>query len=327
MSVPAAIATIGNFDGVHAGHRELVRRARRTADQRAGATVLAVVFDPHPATVLRPSQPPAVLSTFDQRRRWLTDLGVDRVLRLDPRKPVDGAGAESLLALSAEAFIEWLARVHGVAGGGIVEGPDFRFGKDRKGTVETLRSWAAHSGGSVEVVEPIDVTLPSGERVPARSGVARRLISAGRVADAAAVLGRPYEIEGTVVRGYRRGRAMGFPTLNIECEHLRPAAGVYAGWATLPDGQTAPAAVSVGVNATFNQSMVPTVEAHVLGVGGPGRLLADREYGWGVRLTFTHRLREMVRFDGVDALTAAISNDCAQVRALAAQTQTEDVRA
>lgn len=319
MSPGGNIAIIGNFDGVHAGHQELVRRARLVARSRGGNTrVLAMVLYPHPATVLRPDQAPTPITDFVERRRLLLELGVDEVVQLQPGEPLVELeqGGGNLLELSPETFLDWLTRVHNVVG--FVEGEDFRFGRHRSGDVQTLRSWAERNNGVVEVVSDVTVTLPSGERLPARSGVVRDLITAGRVADAAAVLGRPYEIRGTVVKGHQRGRDLGFPTLNVAAPRLRPADGVYAARATLPDGRTALAAVSIGVNVTFDANMPATVEAHLLDVGGPGRLLTDQEYGWSVKLRFTARLRGMLKFESLGDLIGAIKADCAQVRTLAA---------
>ena len=297
--------TVGNFDGVHLGHRALVQTARLLVDQGHGRRVVAMVFDPHPAEVLRPGAEPGRLSTFAQRERWLRALGVDEVVQLDPwAKPLGGKG---VLALTPEEFVAWAQNEHGAAG--FVEGADFRFGSQRRGTVADLERLT----GLVRVVPTVEVDLPSGERVAARSGVVRGLVESGRTGDAATVLGRPYEIEGVAVQGDRRGRTIGFPTVNIQSPYLFPADGVYSGVAELPDGRTAPAAVSVGVKPTFAGTHARTLEAHLIGVGGPGQRIAADEYGWRIRLNISHRLRGQVKYDGLDALVRAINDDCRRV--------------
>jgi len=299
--------TVGNFDGVHLGHRALIDAARSAVTDGRGERVVAMVFDPHPAEVLRPGMEPARLSTFAQRERWLREAGADEVVHLDPFERQSGADGKSLLALTAEEFVAWAQREHGTVG--FVEGADFRFGSGRRGTVADLERLT----GFAKVVETVEVSLPSGERAAARSGVVRALVTEGRVADAAAALGRPYEIEGEVVRGDQRGRTIGFPTANIQSDQLLPLDGVYAGVAVLPTGAAAPAAVSVGVKPTFDGAHKRTLEAHLIGVGGAGERLAGAEYGWDIRLQIVEWVRGQVRFSGLDELTRAIGDDCRRV--------------
>lgn len=274
-------------------------------------TVTAMVFDPHPVSVLNPAAPsPSRLSTFAQRERWLQELGVGRVVRLDARMKLEGSD-ESVLGLTADGFIEWARRVHGAAG--FVEGADFHFGKGRSGNVQTLERAMDASGGVMRVVAPVEATLADGSRVPARSGTVRTMVLAGCVADAAAVLGRFYEIEGTVVKGDQQGRVLGFPTANITTEQLLPADGVYAGSALLPDGRRVPAAVSVGNKPTYAGTHARVLEAHLIGVGGPGQRIAVGEYDWPIRLAFVQWLRPQMKFSGLEPLIAAIGEDCRRV--------------
>jgi riboflavin kinase/FMN adenylyltransferase len=297
---------------------------------------MAMVFDPHPATVLAAArgpeapQGPALLSDFAQRQRWLLETGADTVVRLDPCGELPGAPGKRLLDLTADEFIDWTRRTHGVAG--FVEGADFRFGKGRTGTVETLRQACARTDGPMEVVAPIEVELADGARMPARSGVIRELVEQGRVADAADVLGRPYEIEGTAEQGDQRGRTIGFPTVNIRAPHLLPADGVYAGRAEYTDAAGArvvvTAAISVGVKPTFAGVHRRTLEAHLIGVGGPGQKLAGAEYGWPVRLTIHHWLRAQVKYNGLEELVRAINRDCERiVHLMDSETHTESGKA
>lgn len=303
----SSIVTVGNFDGVHLGHRALVDVARRAVAEGRGERVVAMVFDPHPAELLRPGMEPARLSTFCQRERWLREAGADEVVRLDPFERQLRAEGQGLLALTAEEFVAWTQREHRAAG--FVEGADFRFGKGRAGTVADLERLT----GFARVVPTVEVSLPGGERVAARSGVVRGLVTEGRVADAAAVLGRPYEIEGTVVRGDQRGRTIGFPTANIQSDQLLPPDGVYAGVSELPTGVVAPAAVSIGVKPTFDGTHKRTLEAHLIGIGGAGERLGNAEYGWDIRLKIVEWVRGQVKFSGLDELTRAINNDCQRV--------------
>ncbi|MDP1663470.1 MAG: riboflavin kinase, partial [Phycisphaerales bacterium] len=131
--------------------------------------------------------------------------------------------------------------------------------------------------------------------------------------DAAAVLGRPYEIDGRVVRGDQRGRTIGFPTANVRSEQLLPADGVYGGTAHLPGGESFPAAISVGVKPTFEGGHARTMEAHLIGTGGPGQRVAEQEYDWVIRVEIEHWVRAQVRFSGVGELVDAIRRDCQRV--------------
>lgn len=289
------VVTIGNFDGVHVGHAALIAHARALAGERG--RVIAMAFDPHPLARLRPHAAPARLSTFAQRREWLRAAGADDVALLAP--------TDDLLALAPEAFVERVVRDWAPVA--IVEGPDFRFGKGRAGDVGTLARLGAQRGFACEVVQPVEATLSDQTVAPASSTLARWLVARGRMRDASAVLGRPYEMVGAVVRGDRRGRTIGCPTANLESELLAPADGVYAGSGRLADGRIFPAAVSVGTKPTFGASAC-AVEAHLIGWAGP----LDEgtpEYGWELRLSIGHWLRDQARYDSVDALVEQIARD------------------
>jgi riboflavin kinase/FMN adenylyltransferase len=296
-----AVVTIGTFDGVHRGHAALLAEARRLAAGR----VVAMVFSPHPLSVLDPSQMPATLTSIDRRAALLQRLGADEVIRLEPTR--------ELLGLSPEAFIDRvMERLHPSA---FVEGANFRFGKGRAGDVRLLDALGRAKGFRVVVVEQVHAELTDQTLVPASSTMTRWLVSHGRVRDAARVLGRWYEMEGTVVRGDRRGREIGFPTANLRSECLLLADGVYAGAAHLPDGRLLPAAVHVGERATFDDAR-RTVEAYVLDWAGP---LSDgwpgaAEYGWPLRIEFRAWLRDQARFEGVASLVAQIHRDVARTR-------------
>lgn len=297
----ANVITIGNFDGVHLGHVALIRRARDLAATRGGK-VIALAFDPHPFTLLRPQDVPARLSTFDERAALLRAAGADEVVRLEP--------TPQQLAQSAEAFVDDVVAKFSPAS--FVEGSDFHFGKGRAGNVTTLKAWGLSRGFDVHVVNPIEVDLSDQHLVRASSSLIRWLLEQGRVQDAARVLGRDYELSGEVIRGDRRGRELGFPTANVRTSCSLPLAGVYAAWALLPDGQHLPAAVSVGPRPTFN-APEPRLEAFLMlptpatrGQPIPGL----PEYGWTLRLSFRAFLREQLKFDSLPQLISQMARDC-----------------
>jgi riboflavin kinase / FMN adenylyltransferase len=287
-----SVVTIGNFDGVHRGHRVLLRRAVDTAADR-GLRAVAMTFDPHPAAVLRPGSEPPRLQSLDDRIASLADTGVDLVAIV----PFDHA----LAALSPQEFVAQVL-VGGVGVERIVVGTNFRFGNRAAGDVVTLVEQGEEHGFSVEAV-----TLHELEGVPLSSSAIRERLVAGELAWPTAALGRPFSVQGEVVTGEGRGRTIGVPTANLDVPAglLVPGNGVYAGHAT--DGErTWPAVTNVGVRPTFDGAN-RSVEVHLL----------DTEvdlYGRAVRFTFEHRLRGEQRFDGPDALVAQIRRDIAAAR-------------
>jgi riboflavin kinase/FMN adenylyltransferase len=290
--------SVGNFDGVHLGHQALVGAARAAAG--GDGQVIAVTFEPHPAVILRGSCP-ARLASVEGRREWLMAAGATRVETLEPDA--------RLLGLSPEEFIGELSRL--VPFDVIVEGADFRFGRGRSGDVRTLKEIGDRSGFRTIVVDEVEVPLCDGHLVPARSSTARWLVSLGRVADAARVLGRPHRVSGTVVRGAARGRGIGYPTANIALGDVTlPQDGVYACTVTLPGGARWPAAASVGTNPTFG-ACPRTLEVHVLGMDHSTDL-----YGQRLHVDFDRWIRPMLAFPTVDALVAQMGRDCAVAAAM-----------
>lgn len=294
---------IGVFDGVHRGHRKLIETAREIADGHGpiaegpgeDARVIALAFEPSPKAVLDPEHAPPRLTDFEDRADLLLDAGADEVLRLEPTR--------ELLGLSPERFVdEVLMPMHPAA---IVEGSDFRFGAKRAGDVRTLAELGRSRGFSVRIVEPVEVSLNDQSVVAASSSRVRWLLAHGRVADAGRVLGRAYEMVGTVVRGDQRGRTIGFPTANLASDQTPPGEGVYACIATLEDGRAIPCAVNVGERPTFD-GKERRVEAHLIGYQRDGD---QPEYGWPLRIAFVSRLRDQVRFGGIEHLTAQLARD------------------
>jgi riboflavin kinase/FMN adenylyltransferase len=296
----AAAVTVGNFDGVHLGHAAIVRRLVAIAAER-GVPAVALTFDPHPASIVRPAAAPVPLTTPGRRAELLLALGLDAVLV----QPADAA----LLSLSAEAFYREMlrGRLGGIA---FVEGGDFRFGAGRVGDVALLEQLAAADGASLEVVPPVNV-----DGQPVSSSRLRSLIAAGDVAAAAGLATAPYRLSGRVVSGARRGATLGFPTANLaEVATLLPAAGVYAARArTGEEGGDAvgslPAAVNVGPAPTFGVE-ASGVEVHLIGFAGD-------LYGTTLHVDFLERLRDTRRFDSAADLQAQLADDVARAAAVA----------
>jgi riboflavin kinase/FMN adenylyltransferase len=283
-----AFVTVGNFDGVHRGHQALLGRTRALADA-SGTLALAITFDPHPATLLRPAEAPVPLVWPAREVELLSQAGATEVgvFRTGPW----------LLGLSAREFFDRVIREQ-LGARGLVEGPNFAFGHDRRGNVEALRAWCAAAGIAFEVVEEtrIDGELVSSSRI-------RRALLAGAVEEATRLMGRPHRIRGVVGRGAGRGAGLGFPTANlVEVDTLIPADGVYAARAFVDGlGPAFPAACNVGPNPTFGEQ-ARKVEAHVLGFSGD---LYDRRF----ELDFIRRLRDTRRFSGLDELIRQVRAD------------------
>ena len=300
------VVTLGNFDGVHAGHRAVLGRAVEAASG-AGAQAVAVTFDPHPLQVLYPDSAPELITGLEQRLSLIEATGIDAVLVM--------AFTRELATWTPEEFVRrvFVQALHASA---VVVGHDTRFGHRNSGDVNTLAELGAQHGFVVEVLE--DQTPDDAPR-RSSSSWARELLALGDVAAAAALLGRPHRLTGEVVHGDHRGRELGYPTANLgtDTEGLVPADGIYAGWmlrTSLPDDapdRLLPAAVSIGTNPTFDGTR-RRVEAYVL----------DRAdlalYGERICLELVARLRATVRFEGVDALVEQMARDVAQCRQILA---------
>ncbi|MGY2704161.1 bifunctional riboflavin kinase/FAD synthetase [Nocardioides sp. HB32] len=293
---PTAVV-IGNFDGVHLGHRHVVSRARELADER-GLAVVAVTFDPHPMAVLRPEHAPTTLTSLEERAELLSDCGADAVFAL----PFD----RDVASWTPEEFVERVL-VDGLHAAAVVVGANFRFGNKAAGDVATLRETGERYGFTAE-----GIPLDGGPQVWSSTYV-RMSLAAGDVAGAAEALGRPYTVRGTVVQGDQRGRELGFPTANVPTSVMTaaPPDGVYAGrLRRLDTGESYPAAISVGTNPTFDGVRERRVESYVL----------DRDdlelYGVQVEVSFVERLRGMVAFDSIEALVEQMTADVDRAREL-----------
>jgi riboflavin kinase/FMN adenylyltransferase len=291
---PSPAVTVGNFDGVHRGHQALVSAAVARARETSGLSVV-LTFDPHPARVLGPGRAPAALTTLPQKEELLALLGVDRLAVL----PFDAGVAR----LSPEAFAREV--LQGTLGARhVVVGESVRFGHRREGDAVALAALGAELGFSVRAQPPV---LDEGS--PVSSSRVRDELARGDVRASRSLLGRPYFVDATVVRGDGRGRTIGVPTANLLPENeILPAQGVYAARCRVPDGAFWPAVVNLGHRPTFRGEHL-TVEAHLIDFDGD-------LYGARVRLEFHERLRGEQRFDGKEALVARIRVDVAQARTL-----------
>src|SRR5438874_1906546 len=207
--------SIGNFDGVHRGHQSMIAALARNAAEHAAAAII-FTFDPHPIALLRPGQSPPPLSTTERKIELLSQDGVDAVLVY----PTD----QALLNLSPREFFDRIV-LDRLDVRGLVEGPNFFFGHNRAGSIETLRGFCTAAGRELQIVPPVTV----GDHLVSSSEI-RRLIAQGQVREAAGLLGYTYRVSGTVVRGAERGHKIGFPTANLEgIRTVLPRDGVYAG--------------------------------------------------------------------------------------------------
>ena len=296
------VVTLGNFDGVHRGHREVLTRVVQEAAER-GATPVAVTFEPHPIAVLYPERAPAAVMSLGQRLDALASVGLGATLVLEFTPEFAKQTPEEFVR---RTFVEALGAV------AVVVGKDTRFGVRNSGDVDTLRELGETHGFDVLALEDIG----EGSTTTRWSSTQLRAeLLEGTVAHAAQILGRPHQVTGTVVHGDHRGRELGYPTANLSQDHegLVPADGVYAGWLlrldVAPDDpdRSLPAAISVGTNPTFDGHQ-RRVEAYVL-----DRTDLDL-YGERVVVEFVDRLRPTLRFDSIDALVEQMAQDVARCR-------------
>lgn len=287
-----ATVALGNFDGVHLGHRAVLRAAHAA---RPGLKLVALTFEPHPREHFRPDDPPFRLTLAEAKAGALMQAGAHYVLAL----PFDAA----LAAMPAEEFVSGV--LHGaLAARHLSCGADFAFGHRRGGDVAFLAARAEALGMGLSVVPPV-----TDEGGPLSSSRIRRALQDGYPERAASELGRPWEIRGTVSHGDKRGRTIGFPTANVPLgRHLEPARGVYAIRATLADGQVVPGVANIGLRPTVGGTE-SRLEAHLFDYEGD-------LYGQEIGVALWHFLRPERRFPGLPALVAQIQADAAEARRL-----------
>lgn len=285
--------SIGNFDGVHRGHQQIMATLVRQA-RAQDVPAVALTFDPHPITLLRPADVPPSLSSLDRKVELLARCGVDCVIAY----PTDHA----LLNLSPDEFFDRIVRTE-LRAKGLVEGPNFFFGHDRAGDVKTLRVQCEAAGLTLDVVEPLAI---EGRLVS--SSIVRSLVAEGRLGEAVELLGHPYRIRGRVSRGAGRGATLGFPTANLAgMETLIPEEGAYAGVAQCGQ-QRRPAAIHIGPNPTFRE-MRSKIEVHLIDYSGD-------LYGQSLDVDILKRLRGVTAFEDVGDLQNQLEQDVKAVRAL-----------
>jgi riboflavin kinase/FMN adenylyltransferase len=285
------VLTLGVFDGLHLGHqlimRTVVERARST-----GAVPTVITFDPHPRAVLHPESAPPLLQTFDQKIEAFGVLGIEQTIVIRFNK--------AFAQIRAEHFLRDVVseRLHARE---VYLGRGFAFGRDREGNIELLRKVSGMLGFRAEEVPEVQLR---GQRIS--SSRIRQLLSEGRVNLARRMLGRPYGVEGRVVRGQERGRTLGFPTANLRPQNrVIPRNGVYV-TATLIEGAWRRSITNVGTRPTFEQVAEPSVETYVINWSGD-------LYGDVLRVRFLHRLRDERKFASMEGLKEQIARD--QLRA------------
>jgi riboflavin kinase/FMN adenylyltransferase len=284
----ATAVAIGNFDGVHLGHRALIARAKELAEAN-GAITVALTFDPHPSAVVGRCIAPPMISSLERRLELLEAAGADAVV-VEPF-------TQELAGKAPHAFIDDVV-LFALRARAIVVGYDFTYGHGRAGTTDALRAHGARAGIEVGIVPAVEV---NGE--VASSTKIRTYLRDGNVRAAASLLGRPWDVDGVVVHGAKRGRTIGIPTANIApASELVIAPGIYAVTLETPNRRPMPAVASLGRNPTFVEQGGLVLEVHVLDFDGD---LYDQR----VRTTFVSRIRDELKFDSVDALVAQIHRD------------------
>jgi len=298
---------IGNFDGVHLGHRALFELARAQARAR-GAAAVALTFNPHPVRVLRPGLLPPCLTPLPRKLELFAGCGLDGAVV----QPFD-------LSYAASTAAEFVARdLHGALGAAeVVVGHDFTAGHSRT-RVDGLRALLAERGLRLSVVEPV-----TSQGLTVSSTKIRELLLEGNVAGATELLGRPHDVDGAVVRGDGRGRSIGFATANLTTEAMLPGNGVYAvrvllggrrrRGEPLAGARPFPGVCNVGVKPTVRESGAPAAEVHLFGHDDSDL------YGHWLRVAFVERLREERRFATIEALRDQIARDAARARERLAQ--------
>ncbi len=289
--LPRAVVTIGNFDGVHLGHREIFRRLKRAAAELGGVSVV-ITFEPHPLKILSAGKSLRLINTYAEKEILIEASGIDYLVTIPFTR--------EFAAISADAFVREIL-VDRIGTVKVIIGYDYAFGRNREGNAEFLRRQGQELGFEVQVLEPIS----DGRTVYSSSNV-RKLIESGNVRDVVSLLGRHFSLGGTVVHGFHRGKGLGFPTANLKTDkELIPGFGVYAVKVRIGDA-VYDGACNIGDNPTF-QDGGTSIEVFIFEYDGD-------LYGREVRLYFVERLRGEERFADAEALRKAIANDVARCR-------------
>ncbi len=308
--------TIGNFDGVHLGHQQILVAASKAAAERA-VPLVVMTFEPHPLAVLRPEIAPGVLTSLVMKEHLLAEFGAACLLVVE--------STPELLALSAEEFIRRFL-VDGIQPSLVVEGESFNFGSDRRGSIETLVEAGKENVFEVSVIAPRQVRISDGRTAAVSSTLIRNLLAQGEVGDAVAALGRPYRLIEKVVAGRGKGKRLGFPTANMKLPgQMVPAEGVYAGFAATADDAEeilsaeakVPVALSIGRTTTYGEGQSLLIEAHLLAEN------VAELYDKHLAMDFVERIRGQRKFKTESDLSAQIAEDCEKVKEILATEDTE----
>jgi riboflavin kinase/FMN adenylyltransferase len=301
------VLTIGNFDGVHLGHQEILTIAKQTAAKNT-TQLLVMTFEPHPAAVLHPQKTFGILTPLELKKHLLAEFGIDTLLVLE--------STTELLSLSPADFVEQFI-VKNIQPAVVIEGESFNFGYGRGGGVRTLKKLGAEKGFEVVEIEAKEVKLSTGQTVKISSTLIRNMLVNGSVADAAVALSRPYRLIGKVIPGCGKGKQLGFPTANIKpAQQIIPAEGVYAGFVQIGNGEEevcaakekTPAALSIGRVETFAPDHPLSVEAHILKDN-----ISDLSGKW-LAMDFVKHLRSQQKFETETELSAQIAKDCEKAK-------------
>jgi riboflavin kinase/FMN adenylyltransferase len=303
------VLTIGNFDGVHLGHQEILSSAGKVAEKN-GVECIAMTFEPHPVAILYPEKAPGVLTPLEIKKHLIQQCGMDCLIVLKDNT--------ELLNLSPEDFVGRFL-VENIHPSAVVEGHDFNFGAKRAGNIDTLIKLGAKHDFDVSIIEPKEIRLSTGQIVRIASTIIRYMLESGHVADATAALGRPYSLVGEIIPGRGIGKKLGFPTLNMKKpEQVIPAEGVYAGFVRvgetidniLASKEAIPAVYSIGQARTYGDEFPLLIEAHLL------KENAANSTGKYMAMDFSERIRDQHKFKTPEELSAQIAKDCRNAREL-----------
>lgn len=293
-----AVVTLGNFDGVHMGHQVILKLVFERAKENNGSSIV-YTFDPHPLKILAPEQNINLLTTFKKKMELLDSNKVDMAICADFTK--------NFARMHPGDFVAKL--MDSLAMKRVIVGHDYSFGKGKTGTIEYLEILGKKHGFTVDVADPV-----TSDGVRVSSSAIRELLYEGDVGKAGIMLNRYYSMEGHVVSGYQRGKAIGFPTANLDTPYeVIPAVGVYAVYTLIGGNRWHEAVVNVGYNPTFDRNDL-IVEVHLL----------DTEqdiYGQEIEVFFIDRLRDETRFDSVEELKAQIEKDISKAKEIFAITK------
>ncbi len=308
------VLSIGNFDGFHNGHQQIVSSAMNAA-QTKGCKMAVITFRPHPAAILRPERAPGLITNFEMKCKNLSDFGVDAMVAIED--------SYELLNMSPERFVDDFL-MKNITPVTIVEGSNFHFGYGRSGNVQTLQRLGVSRGFDVVIVELMKMSFPDGQQ-RVSSTLIREFIEIGRIEDAAAAMGRDFQLVGEVITGRGIGRKLGFPTANISpAGQIIPSEGVYAGWVTIADTQRqacendghVPAVYSLGRAKTFIGENPLLIEAHILVENEP---VKAGLYGKWLNMDFAVKVRDQRRFEDIEQLKKQIALDCQTAREMLAK--------